>query len=357
MREIHYVPVLKGRNGEYGALETSPSNIKALLYPVVEIPPIPWDYSANQPAKTIDQHLQKVGSNIERAWGSTQPILIDMMWVESAERMSNGTHPATYLFGALRSRGIHAIPATGLLRDRQYQRAYRDIVRQDGRGICIRLQTEDLEESDLGSQAASLLSDLGVHQREADLILDLRTITPLLQTEDVVAMIDRLPTLDSWRSFALCGTGFPADLMGLPPQAISSIPRREWTLWTDLVSTRSLERIPDFGDYAIAGTQPSEVDPRIMRPSASIRYTSEESWLILKGRNLRDHGFTQFHQVSRALTDSPEYSGRAFSWGDRYISECARNLVGTGSLTTWRKVGTSHHIAFVLHQLANFSAS
>src|SRR5260370_39656683 len=119
-------------------------------------------------------------------------------------------------------------------------------------------------------------------------------------------MIDGLPSLDSWRSFALCGTGFQADLMGLPPQAISSIPRREWTLWRELVSKRSLGRMPSFGDYAIAGPQPSEVDPRIMRPSASIRYTTDESWLILKGRNLRDNGFVQFHQVSQVLVNSPE---------------------------------------------------
>jgi len=356
MSDIPYVPVLKGRNGEYGALETLPPNQKALLFPILEIPPIPWNYSRNQPDKTIDQHLQKVGANIERAWGRTQPILVDMMWVESDERMADGSHPAKYLFGDVRSRGIHAIPVTGLLRDVEYQRAYRDIIQQDGRGVCIRLLREDVGESDLESQVASLLSDLGTHGNEADLVFDLRTITSEGQTDEVVAMIDSLPTLDSWRSFALCGTGFPADLMGLPPLTMSSIPRREWTLWTDIVSRRSLSRIPSFGDYAIAGPQPSEVDPRIMRPSASIRYTSDQSWLILKGRNLRDYGFGQFHHVSHALVNSSEYSGRNFSWGDGYISKCARRLVGTGNLTTWRKVGTSHHIAFVLQQLSSFSA-
>jgi hypothetical protein len=90
-----------------------------------------------------------------------------------------------------------------------------------------------------------------------------------------------------------------------------------------------------------------------MRPSASVRYTANGSWLVLKGRNLRDYGYEQFHDVCRELVGMAEYSGRDFSWGDGYIDDCANEIVGTGNLTTWRKVGTSHHIAFVEGQLAS----
>jgi hypothetical protein len=356
VRNFQYFPVLKGRNGEYGALEMLSPELKGFLCPVIEIPPVTWNHEGNAPAKTIDQHLQKVGVNVERAWGRTQPIFVDLTWIENGQRMADGTHPAIYLFRALRTRGVQALPVTGLVRDQEYQRAYRDVVQQDGRGVALRLQREDLAESDdLAIQVANLLSYFGTPQREADLILDLRSVDGSSQIEDVVSMIDALPKLDQWRSFALCGTAFPVNLMGIPPSARSSLPRTEWALWRELVSTRSLARNPNFGDYAIASPEPSEVDPRIMRPSASIRYTTEENWLILKGQNLRNHGFTQFHDVSRMLVSASEYSGPNLSWGDRYISECARNRVGTGNLTTWRKVGTSHHLAYVLRQLANLS--
>ena len=141
--------------------------------------------------------------------------------------------------------------------------------------------------------------------------------------------------------------------MGLPPSEISEVPRHEWMVWRRLIGDQDLPRVPAFADYCIANPQPSEVDPRIMRPSASIRYTAAERWLILKGRNLRDHGYAQFHQVCRDLTALPEYCGAAFSWGDCYITQCAANQAGTGNLTTWRKVGTSHHLAFVLGQLSS----
>ena len=357
MRDFEYVPILKGRNGEYGALEAVPSALKAFLTPVIEIPPVDWNYAANRPLKTIDQHLQKVANQIERAWGHHQAILIDLMWIEDNARMTDGTHPAIYLFASVRNRGLQAVPVTGLLREQEYQQAYRDVIRQDGRGACLRIQPEDFADSDnLDGQIAGLLGYLNTPERETDLILDLRAINENTQLEEITSMIERLPRLTQWRSFALCGTAFPADLMGFPPSARSLIPRTEWRLWRELISTRTLARAPSFGDYAIANPQPSEVDPRVMRPSASIRYATDENWLILKGQNLRDHGFRQFHDVARALVDAPEYSGPDFSWGDRYISDCANRFVTTGNLTTWRKVGTSHHIAVVTTQLANFGA-
>lgn len=146
--------------------------------------------------------------------------------------------------------------------------------------------------------------------------------------------------------------------MGLPPSDSSWIPRQEWTLWLDVVQSADvLARIPAFGDYAISHTEPPEVDPRIMRPSASIRYTCESAWLVLKGRNVRDHGYEQFHDMCRDLVQRTEYSGRQFSWGDEYIDECAARRVSKGSLTTWRNVGTSHHLAFVVRQLATVVGS
>jgi len=110
--------------------------------------------------------------------------------------------------------------------------------------------------------------------------------------------------------------------------------------------------MPVFGDYAIAHPDPGEVDPRIMKASASVRYTTEDHWIVPKGRNLRGHGYDQFFSVCEALIERDEYSGCGFSWGDQYIWDCAHRLKGPGNLTTWRKVGTSHHLAFVVDQLS-----
>lgn len=93
---FQYVPILKGRLGEYGALQELASDTKAGIVPIIEPPPIPWDFAEDQPSKTIDLHLRDVAARIERAWG-VEPALLDLLWIQESE-MSDGTHPLTYVF-------------------------------------------------------------------------------------------------------------------------------------------------------------------------------------------------------------------------------------------------------------------
>jgi hypothetical protein len=355
----HYVPILKGRAGEYGALREMAPKVKAGLTPLIEVPPIPWDFERGEPDKTVDQHLERLSSKIVQSWGVQRPLFLDLLWIAPDERMANGDHPLTHIFGTAREDGLQLIPVTGLVRGEEYQSSCRDVIAEDARGVCIRLQKEDFEESDdLCAQVAELLNELCVPASAADLVLDLRSLASdegnILRAA-IPILVRSIPDLDVWRSFTLAGTAFPENLIELPPSTFSMIPRLEWIIWRNLIARARIPRLPSFGDYAVASPQPSEVDPRIMRPSASIRYTTDDAWLIPKARNLRDFGFAQFHDICRNLIGRPEYSGPEFSWGDRYIDECANRRVGTGNLTTWRKVGTSHHLACVTHQIASLA--
>jgi hypothetical protein len=87
--------------------------------------------------------------------------------------------------------------------------------------------------------------------------------------------------------------------------------------------------------------------------SASIRYTTPESWLIVKGRNVNQYGFEQYYDLCKQLIGRPEYVGPEFSWGDEFIWKCAQETAGTGNATTWRKVGVNHHLTLVARQLSN----
>ncbi len=358
MTRRKYVPVLKGKLGEFGALRNMRHDEKRFVTPLIEIPPIPWDHQNNQPAKSVDQHLSKVDGLLAKSWGVDHLLFLDFLWIGEKERMPDGTHPMENLFERTRNVGLKAIPVTALVRGDDYQNACRRIAARDQRGMCLRLQTEDLGQTDVESEVAEIMKRIGVSAGEVDLLLDLGSLEGGVSSKtvkDVVSMIRSLPYLNKWRSFAICATGFPVDLMGLPPLNVSTVSRSEWKLWRNIIKASIVPRMPIFGDYAIAHPQPPEVDPRIMRASASIRYTTDDDWLILKGQNLRDHGYGQFHDVSGTLVKSREYSGPEFSWGDWFIGECASRRSSSGNLTTWRAVGTSHHISFVLRQVANFS--
>jgi len=356
----HYVPILKGRDGEYGALTCLSAASRERITPLIELPPIPWDFEEEKPARTIDAHLKKVAEKLGRAWGSGRNLFLDFIWIAEAERMADGRHPVEYVFGSARAWGLALIPVVGLLRGEDYLFACAREIRQDQRGVCIWIQREDFVDfSDLNAELERVLTGVRLAPSEADLLLDLRALTPdarRIDARNALSLISKVPNLDRWRTFMLAATSFPENLIGLPPSDCSFIPRLEWELWRDVLARRP-HRMPTFGDYGISHPEPSEVDPRVMRPSASVRYTANGSWLVLKGRNLRDHGYEQFHDVCGDLIGRAEYSGRQFSWGDEYIDDCARRRVGTGNLTTWRKVGTSHHLAFVLRELASTSGS
>lgn len=56
----HYVPAIKWRQGEYGALEDLRTHHKAELTPLVDVPPTPWDFAEERPTKSIDAHTARM---------------------------------------------------------------------------------------------------------------------------------------------------------------------------------------------------------------------------------------------------------------------------------------------------------
>ena len=98
------------------------------------------------------------------------------------------------------------------------------------------------------------------------------------------------------------------------------------------------------------------MDMRFLKPNATIKFTIDDGWYIVKGNNVKDYGFEQFHRLSEQVLASRHYPDSAFSWGKEYIRKCA-NGGKTGNLTTWRQVGTNHHIEKVTHDIASFYAS
>src|SRR5688572_30552920 len=88
-----YIPILKGKEGEYGALELLDSKIKECIYPLIEVPRIPVDYVNEGLAKTLDEHIKGVAEKIHKCWGDRMPIMVDVPWIDSDDVLDDGTHP------------------------------------------------------------------------------------------------------------------------------------------------------------------------------------------------------------------------------------------------------------------------
>ena len=239
--------------------------------------------------------------------------------------------------------------------------AIRPIVGEDKRGLALRVAIEDAARGGLGEWVQGVLESCDLGAGQCDLILDLGN--PNFEPIDgfvglLAELMAGLPYLRDWRRFALIGTSFPASIAVLRAGA-SIVPRDEWRLYK-LLAGRLGEagvRIPFFGDYTVNHPNIIELDMRLVKPYASVRYTINNGWLVVRGQNVRDYGFGQYRELCGVVIRAREYCGRDFSQGDDYIQSCAQGIASTGNLTTWRWVGTNHHLEMVARDIAGLAYS
>ena len=355
-----YIPMLKGKEGEFAALEvleTTSPDIPPLLMPLIEIPAIPYDYASERPARSLAEHLGGIAARLRKCWKG-RPLYIDLSWLKDEEFGDGQAALETVLTDCVRSE-VTAVPVVSRESSAAYLATAGRQAEVNQLGACLRLVVEDFqEEVDLEAEVNRLLNGLGTSVANAtDLIVDLADLGSDVARALLIcrAVFSVLPRKDEWRRIVLAAASFPEDLSDVGAATITTLLRREWELW------KTLQRKPNslprrdliFADYGIAHPVPKELDPRTMRMSANIRYTARDNWLVVKGRNVRQYGFDQYFELCKELVKRPEYESRTFSWGDRYIADCADGIVGPGNATTWRKVGTNHNITLVMRQIPN----
>ena len=140
------------------------------------------------------------------------------------------------------------------------------------------------------------------------------------------------------------------------------VERVDWLAWRNHLFQMSdaLPRLPVFSDCAIQHTSGVEgFDPRFMRPSASVRYTFEDAWLLIKGESARSvPTSSQFPVLATTLVYGylqPYFYGADHCVGCESIQNCADGAPRHGSAEVWRRYGTIHHITRAVEDLAALS--
>lgn len=340
-----YFPILKGKMGEFSALQALLDAQRDLITPIIEIPP------GAQPESVI--------VNIANCWSENSPIMIDFGTIYSDDEADPDSEPGTAsgirtLFSQAQARSLCLIPVTSLsMSDLQ---VLNEIHSTYNCGVCFRLRSFDFEDGDITDRIEGIISQLDLQQSDVDLLVDLGTINHEQNAIYIMAITGMLSMLNSIkaRRFILASSAFPENLSGIARDSIVRVPRADWILWNAVVQRiKGEQRVPSYSDYAIAHPELPNIDPRMMNPSAGIRYTVNEDWVVVKGRGLRSEaGFAQFHDLSQRLVEHPEFGGVTDCWGDDFIRECAGGGK-TGNLTTWRKVGTNRHLCKVIAQLSS----
>lgn len=351
-----YIPCLRWKQGEYQALLQLSSDVRDLIKPLIDVAEIGFDFEKQQDNKSIDKHLQEFAIRVRKKWGISD-CFVDLHLIDPSQRMANGNHPVNFVFDDLRSKGVQAVPVTGINQDSQWQDAIQKTVDQDDRGFCFRISLEDALNPSLGKIMTGLLSKYGRKVEQCDLIVD--EAAPNFEPIDdfvgfLEAMIIKLPYLNAWRTFGIIGTSLPASLSSLGSGAFI-IPRYEWQAYKKLILhlKSSGIRIPAFGDYVINRPEVSKVDQRFLKTRANIRYSINNEWYILRGQKIRD--LSECKDLCSTIVKSKLYYGPGFSAGDKYIIDCSQGNTSTGNQSTWRWVGTNHHLTLVARDVANLA--
>ena len=346
----HYVPILKWKMGEYQALQRLSERAKDGLTPLFEIPPIGFDFESGTHKKSPDEHLADFGKRLKSKWQARR-CFVDLKHLPSDTRMVGGRHFVDVTFDAARTEGCSAIPVACFANDTAFLSAIRNVVQRDRRGVCFRLKFVDFNRLNLATDLETLLRPIVSDWSDVDLVIDLgTTILPLAVFVQTIGLV---PNLNRWRTLTIAATSYPETIAQIR-SPFEIVPRLEWQAYRTYVAQLGQEaRIPTFGDYAVAHPDLVELDMRIIKPFAKLRYTIDDNWHIARGTSVRTDGFGQYQQMCATLVAQPYFSGRDYSAADAYIDDCSVGAVTTGNLSTWVWVSTNRHLTKVVDDLAS----
>lgn len=349
-----YVPVLKWKLGEKKALEMLDSAFLMQIMPLIEIQPC-------HSLEEVEAAVSKFSEEIEKAWRTPTPFLLDISSIDyDCDDISyDESHPIVRFIDAALSKSKTCIPVITFDNLCLYQNILSsNAVSYFEDGIAIRIYQKDFLGVDFDSIIAQF-NRINFNTNKVDLIIDLKTIkeedipTLTLALKGIIATIDQA----SFRNIVIIGSGypdaFPSVFMG--GDRHKTLPRFELRLWEQLNLTLA-KRVKSnfiFGDYCCSGAMPLPENVSQMRPSAIIKYTTENSWYISKGIQLIRGGHEQYFELASELVESDVFLGREYSWGDEQIYLCSLKERGSGNPTTWVQIATNHHITLVAQQFSN----
>ncbi|MEK9158093.1 MAG: beta family protein [Patescibacteria group bacterium] len=360
----HYVPILRWKAAERDALLKLKPSEKEMITPVFEfIMPQPKAPKQDEKAKTPEEQREEsinkfqlsileMPEQISKYWGRT-PVFIDMRLIDGSIRaealerlLALGTNLDLFMIPV-----VNIIPVIDFESDIKTRAVAIKFAKQGKHGLCLRLSPLELNSPSFADDIDKFVAKSGLLKKDIDLLVDQGLIGEGDSTEIGLANI---PDLKEWRTLTLIGGSFPPDLSKFLIGA-DTIERYEWSGWLKEIN-KNLKRKPSFGDYTIL--HPIYREPvRGAIPSASIRYTLKDRWLIMRGQGGAKKNHSQYLANARLLKEHADFFGENFSYGDGYIAEKSKDLNSkeTGSARTWLTAGINHHLVCAISQLSSVS--
>lgn len=357
---MEYRPILRFKRGEQNALAELFDTQKAATIPLLNLPSHEFNPPPGEETDgAFDERISQSANRLNQVWAGYRAA-VDLGEIDPEAKCADGVHPVRYFFDQLASSDTRVI-ASPVLRfesDDAYVAAVASVCSSYGVGPVFRMTPDNLAEPGIVQIVSHMLDECRVNARDADFVVDMGHITAtgrsIITARGALAEV---PYVADWASLALVAGSFPENLAGFAV-GTHAIERHEWDVW--LANRTTADREVCYGDYATIHPFPvaEGLDPRLINPTASVRYTHGNNWILLRGQGTRtpgSPGFAQFLEHADAIVGMPQYRGEQFSFGDGKIMRIHRReeTQKGGNLETWITISVNHHIAEIVDQLAN----
>lgn len=328
-----YCPLIRTKTGETTALRHLPTASRPRIFPVFQMTGKP---PANFAASLI------------RAW-SGSGISLDGQYNFGITGL---TTDFQNLFRTLTNGGVSVVPSLEVDAPAPYAQAVQGLVAGARRRVVVRANLAHLSRATQWAQTlgfstgdcdllvyAGHVSDLGVDVYESVVVNLLTAAFPAA----------RIP----WRSIILCSSAAPKN-MGTLNFGRNVVPRLDWELWTRV--QRQVRFPLQYSDCA-AGHPDLDEPPGVAmaRATVSVRYTVDDNWIVLKGRQQGGVGgqpmATQYRSHAQTLAGDPQFGQLAGCWGDTRIQQIAAGSTTSGNRTSWVEIAANRHFSLVIDRL------
>jgi hypothetical protein len=342
-----YFPVLRAKAGELRALARLSDRARHRTIPLLDIPE-----PGEEGRVSARELMASVCEELARAWGTARPLHLDISRYTGTGAGGPLGEIVEHLFKCARQARLQAMPVAGPVgfRSVDYLAAVADVARRNGRGLAIRLTSEDfLEASRLEQSLEPCLAALNIPASHIDLILDFESIARLpadqraeLAIVNVVSSAVHFADPLGFRRIVLCGSSFPEWPAIRKSPARLAVARLELSVWRRLTKIR-----PDvplgFGDYGVVS--PFQTKPtRCVRVPARVRFATPEQQIFFRAPA------GTYRELAKSAAKDTEFLSLPPSWGAIAVRECAANYGDEGGGTQWVARDTNMHVeATVVH--------
>jgi hypothetical protein len=357
-----YIPVLKLKKAEKDALRMLSPGVRSQMLPLLEVPV----RKARRKKGTrgadsalvitpLPTYLKNKFDGLAKAVEPFPRILLDCREIDP-----DGPEAAASAFALAAEMGTPVTPVTGISRTVDTAAVMSN--RKDG--VAIRLTRNEFEAGRIRSELPAFLEANSLKPQEIDIIVDLGPVDDMIAdgiADYATDFLSAIPDHRSWRTLTVSGSAFPLSMrivQGNSPHSSMLVERAEWVAWRDrLYAGRDeLDRLPTFSDCAVQ--HPSGVEGynhAYMRPSASLRITQSDEWLLVKGARDADLD-REFPRLATRLVYGnlrSYFAGASHCAGCEQMKDAADGLPGFGTATDWRRIGTIHHITCAVRLISD----